>query len=78
MPHPSSRGPDADATRLRTAGDLHACICAHAPRAAEASAVWERVVDLLERETGARRAATRPESSFVHDLHMDQRAIVAS
>jgi acyl carrier protein len=63
--------PDADAGHLRTVGDLHQYIREHAPGAAEDPQLWERLVAVLERETGAPRKAIRAEASFIEDLRMD-------
>ena len=63
--------PDGDAAKLQTVGQLFGYVRDHAPGAAEDPQLWARVVDLVERETGAQREAIRPEASFVYDLHMD-------
>ena len=74
--------PDADASRLRTVGDLYRYVRAHAPAlparpdAAPGAVptgdpVWERLLDILERETGHRRERLTPDASFVDDLGMD-------
>jgi acyl carrier protein len=62
---------DADAGKLRTVGDLHAYIRDHVPGAAEDRELWERLVDVIHRESGAPRERIRPESSFVEDLRME-------
>jgi hypothetical protein len=63
--------PDEDACKLATVGELYTYVRDHAPGAADDPQLWSRVVDLVERETGAPRKAIRPEASFVYDLHMD-------
>lgn len=63
--------PNADAGRLRTVGDLHRYIRDHVPGAPKDPELWERLVDVIERESGARRDRIRAESSFVEDLRMD-------
>ena len=63
--------PDADASKLETVGALYTYVRDHAPGAADDPQLWERVVDLVERETGAAREAIRPEASFVYDLNLD-------
>jgi len=62
---------DVDASKFQTVGDLYTYVREHAPGASEDPRLWERVVDLVERETGAPREAIRPEASFVYDLKMD-------
>ena len=63
--------PDEDACGLGTVGELHEYVRANAPGASEDARLWERLVDLIEQETGARRDAIRPEASFVYDLRLD-------
>ena len=63
--------PNVDAGRLRTVGDLHAYIRDHVPGAPDDPDLWERLVNVIERESGVRRDRIRPESSFVEDLRMD-------
>ena|SRR5439155_24042165 len=70
--------PDADAAKLTTVGALydyvagqiapHTVVAAYGPYAGE---LWERYLDVLEREIGIRRVALRPEARFVQDLGMD-------
>lgn len=63
--------PDGDASKLETVGALYAYVRDHAPGAADDPQLWERLVDLIERETGAAREEIRPEASFVRDLNLD-------
>jgi acyl carrier protein len=63
--------PDTDAGKLRTVGDLHTYIREHVTGAADDPELWERLVDVIARESGAPRDRIRPESSFVEDLRMD-------
>jgi acyl carrier protein len=70
--------PDVDAARLRTVGDLYDYIVARllptdvgmgsGPYAGD---LWERYLDVLEREIGTYRAELKPEARFVEDLRMD-------
>ena len=63
--------PDAEAGKLRTVGDLHRYIREHVEDAPEDPELWERLVAVVERESGTPRERIRRESSFVHDLRMD-------
>jgi acyl carrier protein len=63
--------PNEDAGKLRTVGDLYSYFRDHVPGAAEDPELWERLVDVVHRESGAPRERIRPESSFVEDLRMD-------
>jgi hypothetical protein len=69
---------DEAGARLTTVGALYDYVATHVqPTAPAASAgvysgeLWERYLDVLEREIGVKRSALRPEASFVHDLRMD-------
>ena len=63
--------PDEDACGLTTVGKLHEYVRANAPGASEDPELWEHLVDLIEKETGVRRDAIRPEATFVYDLRLD-------
>jgi acyl carrier protein len=70
--------PDEDAARLRTVGDLYDYVAVRRVPDAVGSGggpyegdLWERLLDLLEREIGVDRTELRPEASFVEDLRMD-------
>jgi hypothetical protein len=71
--------PDAAAGRMDTVGALFDYVRAHVPAAGAAPAaaspyagpLWERYLDVLERETGVRRSRLRPEASWVYDLNLD-------
>jgi acyl carrier protein len=63
--------PNSEAGKLRTVGDLHRYIREHVPGAPQDPELWERLVDVVARESGTRRERIRPESSFVEDLRMD-------
>lgn len=70
---------DADAAQLRTVGELYDHVrdrVAPAAEAAEAATgagpyageLWERYLDVIEKETGRERHRLRPEARFVTDL----------
>jgi len=69
--------PDADAARLQTVGDLYSYVRAHArglperPVPGAPDTVWERLLDVLEEETGHERSRLTPGARFVRDLGMD-------
>lgn len=72
------RVPSAEASRMRTVGALFDYVRAHVPSDAAPSAdapyagpLWERYLDLLEREVGIARSELRPEASWVYDLWLD-------
>lgn len=67
---------DADAAQLRTVGQLYDHVRERVAPAAEAAAgagpyageLWERYLDVIEKETGRERHRLRPEARFVTDL----------
>ena len=70
--------PDADAAQLTTVGALFDYVASRATPSAVrsgagpyAGALWERYLDVLEREIGVTRAKLRPEARFVYELRMD-------
>jgi acyl carrier protein len=73
--------PDRDAERLRTVGDLYWYLREHAPDvsvpivssrpAVPNDEVWERLLDVIEKETGIDRARLTPAARFVDDLGLD-------
>jgi acyl carrier protein len=73
--------PDRDAERLRTVGDLYWYVREHTPGALLPIAVahhsvpsdelWERLLDVIEKETGVDRARLTPAARFVDDLGLD-------
>ena len=68
--------PDAEAAHMTTVGALFDYVRAHEPPSPAdatpyAGPLWERYLDVLQRETGARRDELRPEARWVHDLRMD-------
>ena len=72
--------PDAEAGRMRTVGALFDYVRAHAPgeratgdepRAPYAGPLWERYVDVIQREAGVERGVVRPEAYWVEDLGLD-------
>ena len=70
--------PDRDAERLRTVGDLYWYVLEHAPgasvpivgfrHASPSDELWERLLDIIERETGTERAHLTQQPRFVDDL----------
>ena len=70
--------PDRDAERLRTIGDPFWYVREHAPgasvpivgfpHASPNDELWERLLDIIERETGTERAHLTPLTRFVDDL----------
>lgn len=70
--------PDEDASRLGTVGALYDYVARRldpglidsrgGPYSGE---LWERYLDVVERESGAPRIELRPEARFVQDLRMD-------
>ena len=67
---------DQDASQLRTVGDLYQYVAASVVPADESAkscegALWERYLDVLEREIRVARSELRPEARFVQDLGMD-------
>ena len=70
--------PDADAERLTTVGALYDYVAARlSPELREpiggpyTGELWERYLDVLEREIGVKRSALLPHARFVQDLRMD-------
>jgi hypothetical protein len=70
--------PDSMAPYLNTVGALYDYVVTHvqtigdhASPGSYAGPLWERYLDVLERETGCRRSTLRPEARFVQDLKMD-------
>ena len=73
--------PDRDAERLRTVGDLYWYVREHgqgrpvlsagSPEAAPAGELWERLLDIIERQTGLDRGQLTPAARFVDDLGLD-------
>ncbi|GLC24708.1 hypothetical protein [Roseisolibacter agri] len=68
--------PNAEAARMATVGSLFDYVRAHVPLSDAdatpyAGPLWERYLDVLQREIGVRRDALRPEASWTHDLRMD-------
>ena len=74
--------PDHDAERLRTVGDLYWYVREHVPDPAVSNAaphhagtpvdeVWERLLDVIEKEAGLKRERLVPAARFVADLGMD-------
>ena len=73
--------PDRDAERLRTIGDLYWYVREHAPSASVPTVdsqhalpndvLWERLIDVIEKETGVERARLTPAARFVDDLRLD-------
>ena len=74
--------PDVDAKHLRTVGDLYWYVREHAPGptpaaplpevgGAPAGELWERLLDVIERDTGVARERLVPSARFVEDLGLD-------
>ena len=69
--------PDDDAARLRTVGDLYDYVARHLGPAVSSTGgpyegeLWERYLEVVEREAGVDRTKLRPESRFVEDLNLD-------
>jgi hypothetical protein len=66
--------PEHELRNMETVGELFDCVLAHTggsdpnnPTQFSGSS-WNRYLDVIERETGARRADLRPEARFIHDL----------
>jgi len=72
------RLPDEELGRIRTVGELYDCVVKHldATDVPEQGSryegkLWERYLDVIERESGARRDRLRPAAAFVEDLRLD-------
>ena len=74
--------PDQDAERLRTVGDLYWYVREHVPSPPAsnetrdhadppADELWERLLDVIEKEAGVKRDRLVPTARFVDDLGMD-------
>ena len=68
--------PNADAARMTTVGALFDYLRAHVPPSDAdatpyAGPLWERYLDVLQREIGVRRDALRPEARWTYELGMD-------
>jgi acyl carrier protein len=73
--------PDRAAERLRTVGDLYWYVREHAPGepalsagsrdAVPADELWDRLLDIIEKETGVDRERLTPAARFVDDLGLD-------
>jgi hypothetical protein len=69
------RFPEEDLTRVRTVGELYDCVMKQLSTARPPphdgpyeGELWERYLDVIERETGAERERLRPRTAFVYDL----------
>jgi len=60
--------PDAEARRMRSVGDLHAYILAHASPHPDPESAWMWLIDMIEREFGVARERITPEAWIVRDL----------
>ena len=60
--------PDAQARSLRSVGDLHAYILAHAKPTPDSAATWEWLRDMIEAEFGIPRERITAEAWIVRDL----------
>jgi hypothetical protein len=70
--------PDAIAPYLSTVGVLYDYVVTHVANAPAGASpgtysgeLWDRYINVLERETGIRRAALLPQARFVQDLRLD-------
>jgi len=70
--------PDADAERLTTVGALYDYVAARlSPELGEPvggpymGELWDRYLDVIEREIGVKRSTLLPHARFVQDLRMD-------
>ena len=71
------RLPDEELTRMRTVGELYDYIGRQiAPGVIEpqggpyAGTLWERYLDVVEKDTGVDRDRLRPSAAFVRDLDL--------
>jgi hypothetical protein len=69
------RLPDEELRSIRTLGEVYECILRHLPPDqvpssgnAYEGALWERYLDVVERDTGVDRRRLRPTATFVWDL----------
>jgi Phosphopantetheine attachment site len=69
------RLPEEELGRIRTVGDLYDCLLRQLPDEqvpaqsdAYTGVMWERYIDVIEREIGADRSRLRPTATFVYDL----------
>jgi hypothetical protein len=66
--------PAHELRNMETVGELFDCVVAHAggPDPNKPTRfrgpTWNRYLDVIEKETGARRADLRPEARFIRDL----------
>ena len=74
--------PNEDAERLRTVGDIYWYVREHAQessdtasrviaRERESDPLMDRVLDVIEHNTGVRRSSLVPDASLVNDLGLD-------
>ena len=69
------RLPEEELARIRTVGELYDCLVqqlgsvgAPSQRGPYEGEVWERYLDVIERDIGADRRQLKPTASFVYDL----------
>jgi hypothetical protein len=72
------RLPDEELRSIRTVGEVYESILRHLPPeqlpssgTAYEGALWERYLDVIERDTGVDRRRLRPAATFVWDLGLD-------
>jgi acyl carrier protein len=74
--------PNHDAERLRTVGDLYWYVREHVPNPPTSDAarhdtgvpadeIWERLLDVIQKEAGVKRERLVPTARFADDLGMD-------
>lgn len=59
---------DAEARQMRSVGDLHAYILAHASPRPDPDAAWSWLRDMIEQEFGIERERITPDAWVVRDL----------
>ena len=62
---------DADAGKIRSVGDLHEYILAHAQPRPDPEAAWAWLVETIEEEFGIPRKRIVPEAWIVRDLGIE-------
>jgi acyl carrier protein len=65
--------PDERLNRMRTVGELHGLVveALGVTDEGERTALWSRLLDVIEKDTGVDRERLVPGARFVHDLGLD-------
>jgi acyl carrier protein len=67
--------PNRDVARLGTVGAMYRYVAERlgepVPPGAPAGPLWERLLDVVERDTGIDRRRLTPEARFIEDLGLD-------